>query len=555
MASMDGPAAFDPRTYLRRARQRWWVPVVAVAVAVVFALAFLSTTEPVEHRAAVEVGYREPAALSTLGITGGSTRSSLIAREAVANSVEVIAEVRDVVGAEPRLRARAVGDRDVLVLSARSRDRHVALAAAERFAEVFTERHRALLAAEHDTARSVIVVAESRVASELARLRQERAAAEAAVAGDDPDRELELRRIAVDHESRMLPLELQLEQYSAMLATLTLSDELLSNSAVFVLSSPVLTTTGSSTMRNVLLAAVFGLILGAISLFVVEYLDTSVRSAAELEQVSGLTTLALLPRFVRTADETPALSSDEPDGSSDAEPYRALRTSVEFLRVDRPIRTLLITSAEAGAGSTVTAVNLAVMCGRAGMRTVLVDCDLRQPRVHDVLGLDNTIGFTSVLLGDATLDVAARPIAAAPALAVLTSGPAPPDPAELIGGAAARSLLGELADQADLVIIDSPSVLGAPDAVALAGMVDAVTLIVAAARTDRSQVRRAVEQLDLVRAPLVGTVLNEVAPVSLARRGAGQPIAHRSTAVSHDASPREWGALPPMGLSTTDDSA
>ena len=121
-----------------------------------------------------------------------------------------------------------------------------------------------------------------------------------------------------------------------------------------------------------------------------------------------------------------------------AEAYRSLRTSIHFLGLDRPIRTLQVTSASAGEGKTTTLANLGVALAQSGQRVVIVSCDLRRPRLHEFFGLSNTFGFTSVLLGDVPLSRAIQPVEEEDRLMLLASGPTPPNPSELLGGRRTR---------------------------------------------------------------------------------------------------------------------
>ena len=230
------------------------------------------------------------------------------------------------------------------------------------------------------------------------------------------------------------------------------------------------------------------------------------RNEDELAEATGLPSLATIPRLPPTAQPT-VVTARSPDSTA-AEAFRDLRTSLRFLSLDRPLPSVQVTSPKPGDGKTTTAVNLAVASAAAGQRTVLVDLDLRKPQVHSYFGIANDGGFTDVLLdGVATREIAHAP-PDFPLLRVVPSGPLPPDPSELISGADAAHLLRDLADGADLVIIDSPPVLAVSDPTVLSGLVSGVILVVSAGSTDRRQVGRALDRLRQVDAPLLGTVFN-----------------------------------------------
>jgi capsular exopolysaccharide synthesis family protein len=217
----------------------------------------------------------------------------------------------------------------------------------------------------------------------------------------------------------------------------------------------------------------------------------------------------VIPRMTewRNRREAHLVSIEEPM-SPLAEAYRSLRTSVQFVSLDRSIRTVQVTSPRAQDGKSTTATNLAVALARAGQRVILIDCDLRRPRVHDFFGLSNSLGFTSVLVGDVPLVEAIQAVPNLDRLRVLASGPQPPDPSELLSSRRAHELVKAIAEACDLVIIDTPPVLPVADALVVSEMVDACILVALVGSTTRQEVQRAVELLEQVDAPLIGMVMN-----------------------------------------------
>jgi non-specific protein-tyrosine kinase len=156
--------------------------------------------------------------------------------------------------------------------------------------------------------------------------------------------------------------------------------------------------------------------------------------------------------------------------------------------------------------------NLGVVAAQAGLRVVMVCCDLRRPRLHEFFGLSNQVGFTSVLLGSATLEEALQTIPGIDNLHLLASGQIPPNPSELLSGARTGEVLATLAENADLVLIDSPPVLVVTDAVVLASRVDAIVVVGSVGTSTRSQVTRALQMLNQIDAPVSGIVLNRASP-------------------------------------------
>lgn len=265
-------------------------------------------------------------------------------------------------------------------------------------------------------------------------------------------------------------------------------------------------------IRNAAVALVLGLILGVAIAFLVEYADDSVKDKEQLERVSpGLPVLGLIPALPAWKDREQAhvVSVTEPDSPA-AEAYRTLRTAVQFLGVERPARTIQVTSADAGEGKTTTIANLAIALARTGQEVVAICCDLRRPRLHEFFGLTNETGLTSVLMGECAINAAIQPVPGVDRLAVLASGPRPPNPSELLSWARTADLLKALKSEGRFVLIDSPPVLPVTDALVIGRYVDTTLLVCSAGTTNRKNLARAVELLRQVNSPVMGTVLNGV---------------------------------------------
>lgn len=196
--------------------------------------------------------------------------------------------------------------------------------------------------------------------------------------------------------------------------------------------------------------------------------------------------------------------------SAVAEAYRRLRTNLEFVQLDRPLRTLLVTSAAPEADASTTIANLAVSMAQAGRRVIVVDCDLHQPRLHAVFGVDNGEGLTNVLRqADGSIPLQPSSVGG---LSVLTAGPEPDIPADLIASPAMETLISTLQEQADIVLFAAPPVVSVADAAVLASKVDGVLLVVHSGRTRREVAQRAKGMLERVNACVVGAVLIDVPP-------------------------------------------
>lgn len=267
-------------------------------------------------------------------------------------------------------------------------------------------------------------------------------------------------------------------------------------------------------MLNLLLGLVVGLV-GGVSLAVfLAHLDDTMKTPEDVEQTLSVPCLGVIPNVEQkkkaAGEEAPIeLEAAKHPQSAVAEAYRGVRTSVLFVRSNSSPRSLLITSAEAGEGKTLTAVNLALSMVQAGERVLLLDADLRKPRLHKIFGLANTVGLSRLIVEDLPLEQAVQR-AEEYELDVIPCGPVPGNPAELLGSAAATRLLKELGRRYDRVVIDSAPLFNLTDSVVLSRSVDATLLVVWVGRTRPATVLRASEPIRQVGSNLIGCVLNHV---------------------------------------------
>lgn len=258
-----------------------------------------------------------------------------------------------------------------------------------------------------------------------------------------------------------------------------------------------------------LLAAVVGFLAAGAIAFIVEYLDDTIKEPSHVEETVALPTLGSIKRMKGARDLAMyQLATLLYPRSAAAEAYRKLRTNLEFAAIDAPIRTLLVTSAAPSEGKTVTAANLAIVFAQAGRRVLLVDADLRQPGVHEILDRPNTVGLTALLRVDNPRYTDVVQKTDQENLDVLSTGPLPPNPAELLGSQRMKHVVGALQQTYELLIFDSPPLEVVTDAAVLSSFVDGTILVVAAGRSRREPVRRAHEALTKAGAKVLGVVLN-----------------------------------------------
>lgn len=261
---------------------------------------------------------------------------------------------------------------------------------------------------------------------------------------------------------------------------------------------------------NLILGLLAGLAIGIAVAVMREILDTTLKTTADVKFYGGVPLLASVPEDADAGDEPLARDgAGRVKGKGRAEAYRQVRTNLQFLNVDRPAQTVVVTSSIADEGKTTTACNLALALAEGGAEVVLVEGDLRRPRVARYMGLEGAAGLTNVLLGQASVDDVLQPWSRL-SLSVLASGPLPPNPSELLGSANMADLLKQLTDRADIVIIDAPPILPVTDAAVVAVRCDGAIMVVRHGHTRQEHLLSAADAVEQVGARLLGTVFNRV---------------------------------------------
>jgi polysaccharide biosynthesis transport protein len=405
----------------------------------------------------------------------------------VAQSGAVAQAAKKALGHEPEITIDSDPQSDVITIHARNNEPRRAAADADAYAKAYVTYRRErtvndLLAAGQEVQSQI-----DDIDAQLAALPLESA-----------------QRTPLDDQRSFLVEQLDRLQVSANLSNA-------GGAAILAKSDVPGTPVAPKPLRDALLGAVLGLILGIGLAFLIDYLDDSIKARGDMERAvaNGVPVLGEIPTVTEWKKKSgPYLISQADPSAPASEAYRTLRTSVEFLGLDTEIRRFQVTSARSEEGKTTTLANLAVALARAGRKVAVVSADLRRPRIHEFFGLPNDVGLTSVLLGEYALHDVILRVPDEPRLALLPSGPPPPNPSELLASSRVREILLSLGQVADMVLFDSPPVLPVSDALVIAGMVDATLVVASAGESSRRALHRAYQLLRQVDARVVGMVLN-----------------------------------------------
>jgi succinoglycan biosynthesis transport protein ExoP len=261
---------------------------------------------------------------------------------------------------------------------------------------------------------------------------------------------------------------------------------------------------------NVLVAAVVAVVLGFGLIFLIVFLDRSIKSTSDAQQAAGAPVLGVIPRVpdgeVEDDRGRDRYVHDKPK-SPVAESCRALRTNILFTGADRQLKTIVVSSAHPREGKTTCVVYLGTTMAQSGQRVLLIDTDMRRPRLHHLIGAPNQEGLSNLIIGSANYDDVIKPTDI-DNLSVLPCGPLPPNPAELLMTNKFANVLTELGKRFDRIILDSPPCVPVTDAVVLSKKVDGVILVAQSGRTLRDDIKRASRQIRSVGGVMVGVILN-----------------------------------------------
>lgn len=499
----------DLHAVLLLLRRRWLTILMVGAVCIVGQWVVTERKTPI---------YRTESRLlvNTAGTTAGSTAAPVDPGRALSNEVallegdEIKNQVAKATGREISVSANLGGEGDGLVIFKEGPDPEAITADVRDFAEAYLEIRNVGDKAEAQAQEEVLTEELGRINLRIEEAQQPLKELDARlVETDDRDASILLQRERAELQQSLdqqlaplsqtrINLQYQLTQLSAAAANLVDRVELVNQ------ATEPKTPVRPNLRKDLIVATAAGILLGLGIALAREQLDDRVKSRLDLDaDFPEIATLASIPEH-RDPEQIVAISKPR---SQPAEGYRKLRTALDFLSLEHQIRTVVVTSAVPGEGKTTVASNLAAVAAQSGRRVLIVGADFRVPTLHHGFGVSNETGLTSALLGEGELSELIRP-GGTRGLFVLPAGPTPPNPAELLRWPRTKQILGALADSFDLVVIDTAPVLPVADPLELSDVADATLVVVRPGLSRRRQVRRAVDTLEQVHAPLAGFVMN-----------------------------------------------
>jgi capsular exopolysaccharide synthesis family protein len=508
--------------YLAVLRRRWLV-IAATTLIVMGIVAALDLAKTPVYQASAQLllQSKQSESIFQAGAPAVDPTRAVQNELKIINSQRIRRAVEQAYGQKIGISAASGGEDDVIILSAQDTDPREAARKVNVYAETYqTERLNAIVA---DLAQSKTVLQQqiNDFQAQIDALNQPLVELDTRIAATPVDSqeyiELVQQRDRLDDQisTERNDLQAQLSDYQQRLQILQLSERLTTTGGVQILnpatvpSAPV----SPNIARDLVQAALIGLFIGIALAFVLEQLDDSIRTTGDLERAArDLPVLGLIPNDEGWKNKEEArLSTVVAPMSVTSEAYRGLRTSLQYLALNRPMGVVQLTSASANEGKSSTLANLALAFADAGMSVAVVGCDLRRPRIHQFFGVDGSVGLTSVLLGSSTVEQALQRSPVNPNVWVLPSGPRPPNPSELLSLDRTAQLIRSLLNHHSIVFVDCPPVLPVTDSLVLARCVDASLYIAMSGRTSKRGTKQAIERLRQVNSPLIGTILNGVA--------------------------------------------
>lgn len=497
------------REYALLLRRRWWLVAIGLVVGGLAAYAFSALQEPVYQATATLL-------ISEGDIAQSNDFTSLQTSQRLAESYVERLKNREVLAAaitnlglsmepsvvENNMQVNLVGQTQLIELSVEHTSPRVAQALANEIPAVFAERN-----SEQQLQR--YVESKASLQAELERLQEELDTAEENLAeaetNGEPAAEIEQLRNNV-LQLRNTHSQLLQSYENVRIAEASSLNNIIVDEPARRPTNPI----RPRILQNTILAIVVGGMFAAGIVFLLEYLDNTVKNPPEIEQLTGLSTIGTIGQMDAATLRQGLVVAHRPRAPI-AEAYRQLRTNLMFCLAAGDRHSILVTSPRAAEGKTTTAANLAVALAQAANTVIIVDSDLRRPTIHRLFNVNNSEGLTNLLMENADRAPLLQETEV-PGLRALTSGSLPPNPAELLGTQRMRQIAAWLADRADFVVYDSPPLLAVTDAAVLSQLADTILLVIRAGETTVPELAAALQQLLNVEAHIAGVVINRITP-------------------------------------------
>ncbi|MCP3853539.1 MAG: polysaccharide biosynthesis tyrosine autokinase [Actinomycetia bacterium] len=524
LATPEWSSELSLNDYLGLLRRYFWLVLAIFAAVVTGAVVFTANQDPM-YEAEAEVLLRTGANQTLFPVVTGpgstliirNTQSELefLAGDQYIGRAQTAADTNLVVATHNDTENRS----NVLKFTAQSVEPEEAARAAQAWAETYISYRHELAVSETATALEAARQAISELTVELDDLREPLNRIDTEIADEEDTirlSQLVQIRLALQQslEVELGPVESQIWILNEQISSLELSSRALGNSGISARlvsgaqepSSPI----SPSLPRNLALAVVVGAILSIAVVLLTNTIRGRLGSAEEFENATGRSVVARVPKVRRLKAEIPIEAVVRPQSLA-TEAYRTLVTALEFDSMRRPVRTVLVTSANSGEGKSTVSANLGALIGQHNTRVLLVGADLRRPTLHTLFGLTNEVGLTTYLAGHTTMDESIVEVRMdGIRLSVMQAGPSVQDPAEALRSVQSTELFAKLAADYDLVIIDGAPVLPVTDSVVLSRLADSVILIGMANETRRRDATLAMETLRAAGASVTGLVFNKV---------------------------------------------
>ena len=507
--------------YLRILRRRWLLVAAATSIIVALALAFSLLSED-RFAATAQVSLGNSAAQEA--IQGGIYTSNPVATRELSNEIDlalsdaVRQEVTDQLDVEPDVDITAHETSDAIRFAATAGTPDDAANHANTWAQVYVDTKR------REASRSIDEAVEG-FEADLAALRVERQELRAplddledrlARASGDTNQavlEAQITRLRSDLEPELDLLDARVQAVAQNITNLELTSRLASTGTARIVqvAAPPQQPTNASLARNLTLAAIVGLIVGAAAALLAENLDRTIKTTDDVSSL-GIPVIGGIPGPGRTLPEAELpLATMRYTGTPVAEAYQKVRTAVEFSKLGHPIKSLLITSPNQSEGKSTLATNLAWAMSAVDQRVALVDVDFRRPRIHEVFNCEQSPGLSDNLLADTPLNQVALRVNehGSRNLIVIPTGTQPPSPGDFVASPSFAGLVKTIEAEADLVILDAPPVLPVSDALSISRRVDAVIVVAMAGKTTRDRLADTMENLRQVGANVIGVCLTD----------------------------------------------